>query len=237
MFGRFSFRIFAVLLVIGMAGASADAGQLVFTIDNNSEFSGSGAVASGDVIVTIDDTVANTVQVTVDATNLTVSSEFISDLWLNLDPTPTGSYTPTGISGPQPDVFDVNTVGGSGGGSAFKPDGDGYFDFHFGWPTGNSDPNRFDAGETSVFTISGSGISAAAFNDISVDGNDPSKNGFHVAAHIQGIPNGNGSGFFSEDGEGPGPTPVPEPASAVLAFLGLGGLGLIGFRRRKRFAA
>jgi hypothetical protein len=82
--------------------------------------------------------------------------------------------------------------------------------------------NRFDAGETISLLMAGQGLTADLFDTVNLDG-------YFAAAHVLGIPYGDGSGKIV-DSNSPTPSPVPEPATMLLLGFGLMGLALIGRR-------
>ncbi len=109
------------------------------------------------------------------------------------------------------------------GGSNMKA---GLFDVEFHYPGNTSDPDKFDGGHSSVYQITGVGLTEASFVALSVDdpGSPPSPGGWYSAAHVQGF----GSGLSGSIGTN---QVVPEPAAlATLAF----GIGALSVRRRRR---
>ncbi len=184
----------------------------------------SGATPDGTLTVKLETKPANTVQLTVDATAL-FGTEFISKLYLNLNPgldptllqfTEVGPpyYTPP----PPPSPY-------STGVDSYKADGDGFFDIRIDFV--NSPPKkRLGAGKQAVFSITGiDGLTQESF----LFGSEPgggAGSGFLVAAHVQSIDHGTGSGWVTA-----GNQPIPE-ASTILLF-GSGLTGLLAVARRK----
>ena len=201
-------------------GASAT----VVTYTFGDEFSESGSTLSGDVVVTIDDGGGTgSVDITVNTNDLDGSlSEFITGLYLNLDP----NLDPTAIvasdDGTDPDATY------SFGTDAFQADGDGLYDILIGWP--NAPPgDRFTADMTDTFTLTLLGLTASSFQFLSTPagGHGP----FEAALRAQGLDaDGEGSGWFSPD-DGGDDEDVPEPATFTLIGLGLFALGM---RHRRR---
>lgn len=89
----------------------------------------------------------------------------------------------------------------------------GLFDVVFGYPTSGSDPNRFNGGEDSVYTLTGTGLDETDFLSLSTEG-------WMAAARFQGISN-DGSGTVGH---------LPEPAT--MAALGLGAVAMLRRRRK-----
>ncbi|MCF8060999.1 MAG: PEP-CTERM sorting domain-containing protein [Deltaproteobacteria bacterium] len=120
----------------------------------------------------------------------------------------------------------------------YKADGDGIYDilFHFAKNSNleeSSYDGRFGAQTQALFQITGDGITAASFNELSAPGggNGP----FATAAHVQGIGADNDySGWIAPSGGGNLVTTTPEPGTFVL--LGAGLLFLGGWVRKRSFA-
>jgi len=154
-------------------------------------------------------------------TNL-VNDEFVAGWYFNLDPAldPTELvFLQTSKTGSLTDPSISTSV------DAFQADGDGKYDILFEFDTsspGGTSENRFGAGESLTYKISGIlGLTADSFDYLSAPagGSGP----FPTAAHVQGI---------GEGAEGSGWVTTPEPSSAFLAIFGL--VGVLGFVWRQR---
>jgi hypothetical protein len=231
------------VMALALCPSPAEASTLLFNLDN--VFSGNTPNSSSPyAIATFRDgadclggtCAANTVQLVLQA-SLEDSSEFITEwdfnssvitgLSLAFDATNSansGSYTTSGVIQP------VSS-------NAYKADGDGFYDISFQFDSGMGSSARFDGTDTAVVTITGTGITASTFNELSSPGGGAGP--FHTAAHIQGI-TPSCSGWVSDtvagssgSSDGPcGPTTrtAPEPSSLLALGPGLIALGLI---RRK----
>jgi hypothetical protein len=122
--------------------------------------------------------------------------------------------------------------------NAYQADGDGLYDFGFQFDPANA--NRFNGTDVAVFTITGTGITAATFNTLSAPAGGVGP--FYAAAHVQGIPGGcsgwvadaNGGNVSGGGGIGPGVlscTSVPDSGTA-LGLLGLAMVGVAYLRRK-----
>jgi hypothetical protein len=200
--------------------SAATASTLTLGLDV--EFSGASEPVSATtpwVTITLDDSFggANTVRMTLEATNLTggSSGENVNAFYLNfdtaLDPTAL-IFTAIDNAASQP-----NSI--STGVNAFQADGDGFFDILFDMPPPPGDANsRLTGGESIIYDITyGSAIDISSFGFQSELGGGGGS--FAAAAQITRI-NGTDSGWIGA---------VPEPSSALLIALGLGALGM---RRR-----
>jgi hypothetical protein len=226
-------KAFSVLLagatVIAVT-STVNAGMMTIELDH--EFSGATAPASATtpwVTATFDDGgSAGTVTLTIAAVNLT-GSEKIGEFYFNFNP----SKSLTGLTISQNALPAGQPVGTilTPTLDKYKADGDGLYDFKVTFP-GGPPAATFSDNKLAVFTISQTGL---LYSDFKFESKPDGGHGpFYAAAHIQSIgPTGALSGWIA-------PTfppvdinqePVPEPSSIVL--LGIGGLGLFGWRRRK----
>jgi hypothetical protein len=222
----------AVLIVTGLTrSASADIVYDVSTPIN-------GTTPVGTLTAEFDDKSSGVVDLTMTFNNHAGSTgEFISDWGFNVKSTFTdfahlaistvsktiGHYADTAVAGPSDDS------------QTFNPTSIGKFDVLFKW-TGSD--HTFIPGGKVVYEFKYTGtqtFDASTFDAVS-SGGSVAHAPFYTAAKIAGIPPGGNSG---ELGNYTGPhtplKPVPEPSTLALA--GLGGLGLISYRWRKRSRA
>ncbi len=170
---------------------------------------------------------ANTVQLTLTAVNLS-STEFVSGWYFNLDP----GLNPTSLTLTQPISPNYSAPIIQLGGNAFKADGDGKYDILISFATEGGVAQRFTAGDSITFTITGiTGLTPGSFDFTSAPsgGHGP----FFSAAHVQGI-SGGLSGWV--DGTpGPGPIPQTPDGGSTIALLGsaLLGMGILGSKLRR----
>lgn len=204
---------FSLCLALLLFSGQAHAGVLTFDLDY--EFSGSGAgnLASGLKITLNDGGGTGTVTLTIDATGLPSGAK-VENVFLNFQ----GNANVLSFSHTSGTAYDKVEKGLD----AYKADGaKGLFDIKISYPTKKG--SAFDAGETSVITITGTGITVASFNYAT------SNEGYRAASHIQDA-NGNKSGWYTEN---PNISVIPEPSSVVLCLVGLGGLGAYVRRSRR----
>ena len=216
------------LLVAAVMGFVSNASATSISFGLDVEFSGATAPASSTLpwmTITLDDSFgdANTVRMTVSATNLTggQKGESINSFLLNFDPLLDASlldFIPFDL----PEDSDSVPTSITGKNNDFMADGDGFFDIEFAMPPPTmSSESRFTAGETIIYDlIYDSPISISSFDFFSEMGGG--QGSFIVAAQILGIGNTDESGWIGA---------IPEPGTALL--LGLGMMGL-GWRRQVR---
>jgi hypothetical protein len=212
-----------LLLLVVVPLAQAD----ILTLNFDIEFSGATAPAGSSPWITATFTdVVGGVNLKINPVNL-VGSEFIGEFSINLNP----ALNPNNLT--------FGLVSGQAAGAiqkgvdCCKADGDGFFDVMLDYA--NSGGNRFTAGETSEYFISGiAGLDVSDFNFTSVNG-PAGKTGFLAAAHIQSIgANGNDSGWIAPNPIRNPQGQVPEPSSVLLLSTIV---GAVSYGMRKRLAA
>ena len=207
----------SVVVVACLAFATAARAAIV-TYDFNVEYSGATPPAGTApwLRATFDDGGApGSVSLTLTALNLT-GGEFVNDWLFNLNPALSAKSLNFAVQSTTGTFATPVVVTGENDHSAA---GSTMFDILIDFD--NAPPaNRFGAGESSTYTITGiPTLTANSFDFLSIGGG---QGPFFSVAHVQGIgPSGNNSGWVTQ---------VPEPTS--LALLSLGATMLVGRRRR-----
>lgn len=217
------------LMIFAVFGVISYPAHSDITFNYNTVFSGDTPQGTSPwLTATFADTGTDQVTLTMTASNL-VPDEFVSDFDFNLDPTMQAmNLTYTNAGGVVASSMNTTTNGS-------KAAGDGLYDIEFLFPTASGDRlgvGETAAGSTSVYTITGTGLSASSFNFLSCQQSDGCQSAgnlgpFYAAAHIQAIP-GADSGWVAPVAA------IPEPADAAMLAAGL---ALMAFLARRRRAA
>lgn len=198
----------AGLFVVALATSTTRASTVIFTHDVQFSSTGTDPLGSTPWIkAVVTDTGTDTVNLTITTPGL-IGTEFMDSFYMNLKlPLLATNLTTSYQSG--------ITASVSKGNDAFKADGDGLFDLLFSFPTQNTSP-RFVGGNSSVWTISGAGLTALSFLDLSAPDGPKAKgfpkDGLWSGAHVQAI--GNQSGWTTGEGFQPPVVAVPVPTAA-----------------------
>lgn len=207
-------------LLVGVAQADS----VTFAMGN--VFSGSGSPSGAPTLTIDDEGTPGDVKFVFDATPLSSGTEKIAAWYLNtaFDLSSGGTFSGfTNILGYVTGVSLSRTFNSTAG--AFKADGDGYYDWVFGFPTSGS--GAFADGDKFSFVFSYPGITASAFDAWSLSGPNSNAGPFQSAIHLLGTGAGGQESLWISEGGG---YTIPEPAFALLALLGLMG-GLLARRR------
>ncbi|MHB8493568.1 MAG: hypothetical protein ACYC9Z_13075 [Casimicrobiaceae bacterium] len=223
---------FAILASICTLG-TAQATLLEISFTTAGAFSGTppAGMSSSDIFANaiFDDSVGpNIVKLTMSVlsgvTNMP-SGAYVNDWYFNLDPSVSGGVTLAFASGTEA------TTQASYSPNAYKADGTGgAFDIYFEFPTAN--PGQLGQGNSSVYTLTGTGITASSFNFNSISDPANANNGGAISAiHLQGY---SSSVWIAGTGGGGvvPPASIPEPGVLGLVSVALLGLGLTAARRR-----
>jgi len=205
--------LLALLLTLGSFFFAGFAGAAIVTFQLDYEFSGATPPSGLTpwLTATFDDQDSSgSVELTMAATNLT-DAEHVKGWYFNF----AGDLTTLSFS--YDSAADVEAASINTGTDAFKADGDGFFDILFVFANGD-----FREGEESVYSITGTGITADSFDFFSAPGDG--NGSWTTAAHIGGIgPCDQYSGWV-------GGNSVPIPGA--LWLLGSGLIGLVGMRKK-----
>src|ERR1700677_4218664 len=211
-----------ILLTCGFCAKTAAASGFVYQFTGT--FSGG---APGGNAPWLDATFQDTsggVLFTVDSAGL-ADTEYLRSFFFNLNPAAgnvknltftlenkTGSFTPPTIQT---------------GNAAYSADGDGSYDVELSFATTKS--GRFQVGDSTTYLISGiAGLTAADFDEMCTPASGLGP--YYAAAHIQGIPEGDSSGWLDPCN---GPIFVPEPAPALVMGLAAVVMGIAHLRLRR----
>ncbi len=209
-----------------LLGSGASATIITHTLDVHF----GAELSSGFLTVEYDDTTcgADCVQLTFDSNDLSLSTEFVNDWWINYVDAGEATLDSlmfnylSGVVATAPTI--VKSLDG------LNADGDGLFDIKFDFiPPGPGD--NFDSNEIVIFEITGTGITAADFDYFSVQngGQGEYLSAAHIGGTCEGAPgctdNDLGSDFVGA---------VPEPGSVLLFATGLLVSGGLIRRDRRR---
>lgn len=242
-------KLLATILALAAATAAPTAGAATVSLFYGLEFSG-GANPAGAApwLEAVFDDGGGSGSVTLTVTSLLQGpAEFVREISFNVVDNDLAGLAPaagSGLGSVDSGTFDLPSI--AYGADAFKADGDGNFDIKIDFS--NAPPSsRFDGNDVWSVIFTGTGLTAADFEAVSVNG-PPGKTGFYSAAHIQGIastlcneqddetPGTDfcSSGWIAGSPDGFPPTEIPLPAAAWLFMIGL--VPLAGFLQRRRAA-
>lgn len=197
------------MAISGIFASAIAANAASYTFNFTSLVTGDPPGGTNIASLTIADSGANQVLVTLNHNATSSAGQFITQLWFNLDPfqvptqtnrSPIGKFNGTIVAA-------LNGVGSAGVN----------FDLEQAFETSNSGGgvNRLKPGESISFNLSGSGLDAGDF----VSKSTGNRTDLYAMIHLQGI----AGGLSAKIGA------VPEPATMAVL-----GLGLVPVLRRRR---
>ncbi|UMR29310.1 PEP-CTERM sorting domain-containing protein [Massilia sp. MB5] len=214
----------AVLLVMAGTASQSHAGLLTIEFSNAGAFSGNAPPGSPGVYakaVFDDGGGTGTVTLTMSVLSNLIVGAYVNDWYFNVDP----AKALPGIA------FSSGTAASSitEGTDCCKADGvGGDYDIYFAFPTAN--PGQLARNATSVYTLTGTGLTASSFDFLSTPKQDGGSyigavhvQGYNDSVWLGGTKGSNGGGGGGGGGSG---GEVPEPGSLLLVGLGLLSLGL-----------
>lgn len=233
-------KIIKNMVILAILGILVPINAYSLTITLDQLYSGTSPIGSSPTIVITQDG-ANAVQVVINA-NMT-PTEFIDRVLLNYggaNPLSSESYS-SGVT--------ADTV--SFASNSYKADGAGYFDLKLDYPQSAGSRLGPDTGiggtaagstSTYIFSVASGGISP---NDFHLYSTASPKGAYEGAMHIQSIGTNAASGWIGGNCTAdcgnippPNPEPTPAPEPTTVWMLGLGLLGLFGYKyRQSRLAA
>ena len=212
-------RFLGVALVFGAFPFVRQAPAALYTFNFDTIVSGDPPGGFSIATMTIEDTVADSVLVTLNHNSTSLDGQFITGLWLNLDP----FITPVQSAQTPINKFD----GALQSGLDSQNNAGLNFDLFQGFQTNNDGGgvDRLKPGEAISFVLTGSGLDAADFLSTAVP-TGGQRDDIAAMIFVQGLPNGGSVKLGSTDEEFPS---VPEPAS-----MGALALGIVALLRKAR---
>jgi hypothetical protein len=206
----------SVVLSVAVFSGSVQAGDLVLKLDTSINGTSPSTTPPW---ITLDFHTNSPGDVTLSIANNMSTSEFSPSVLFNVTSGINASaLTYTYLSG----IYTSGITFNTNGGNQIKA---GVFSIDFQYPTSNSQP-RLSGGTTSVYDITGQGITANSFNAFSTL--DSHAFGTYLAAaEVRGIPSPSGT---TSGSIGTMTASVPEPSTVTMGLMGI--LGALAFYRR-----
>lgn len=205
-----SIKPLALAVTIIVAGLAQQASAEVYTLHFNTYVTGDMWEGSDIATLTVSDLGGGDVLFTLDHNATSESPQFISGIWLNMDPYVLVTRSQEDPLGSFVGDLELSEDGLTNAGLQF--------DLYQQFETSNGDGFRLEPGDSVTWVLSGSGLTAANFFSYATPVGENLENVIAMI-HLQGI-NGEGSAKMAA---------VPEPATMAVVGLGLAAL----LRRRK----